>query len=90
MYESGPHFWRVEAPTDHVERRAWLFERFEPRLRHLADLYRDQLIEFYGKEKGRQIKYAEAFEVCEYGRLPMHIGPTLTDEKREQLFPFFD
>jgi LmbE family N-acetylglucosaminyl deacetylase len=90
MYEAGPHFWGVEAPPDPTERRAWLRERFELRLRHLADLYRDQLIEFYGEEKGRQIKYAEAFEACEYGRLPMHIGPTLTDEKRKQYFPFFD
>ncbi len=35
-----------------------------------AIVYRSRLIELYGKERGRKIKYAEAFELCEYGRQP--------------------
>lgn len=35
-----------------------------------ANKYRDMLVELYGEEKGKSIKYAEAFEVCEYGRQP--------------------
>jgi LmbE family N-acetylglucosaminyl deacetylase len=33
-----------------------------------ANTYRDALIRNYGEERGRQIKYAQAFEICEYGR----------------------
>jgi hypothetical protein len=39
------------------------------------------LIALYGDEQGRQVKYAEAFETCEYGRQP-------SDEELRQLFPF--
>lgn len=46
-----------------------------------ANTFRDALVKFYGAEKGRQIRYAQAFEVCEYGRQPS------TDELRK-LFPF--
>jgi LmbE family N-acetylglucosaminyl deacetylase len=46
-----------------------------------ADTYRDALIKFYGPEKGKQVRYAQAFEICEYGRRPS------TDELKK-LFPF--
>jgi LmbE family N-acetylglucosaminyl deacetylase len=46
-----------------------------------ADTYRDALIKFYGPEKGKQVRYAQGFEICEYGRRPS------TDELRK-LFPF--
>ncbi len=35
-----------------------------------AERFRAGLIKAYGKEKGRKVRYAEAFEVCEYGRRP--------------------
>jgi LmbE family N-acetylglucosaminyl deacetylase len=35
-----------------------------------ANNYRDALVKFYGAEKGRAVKYAQAYEVCEYGRQP--------------------
>ena len=35
-----------------------------------AARFRDKLIERYGKEKGSRIRYAEAFELCEYGGKP--------------------
>ena len=37
----------------------------------------------YGEERGRAFKYAEAFEICEYGRQP-------NNEELRKLFPFFD
>jgi N-acetylglucosamine malate deacetylase 1 len=46
-----------------------------------ADRYRDALVKFYGRDKGQKIKYAQAFEICEYGRRP-------TDEELKKLFPF--
>jgi LmbE family N-acetylglucosaminyl deacetylase len=52
------------------------------RQRHvgLANTYRDKLIELYGEEAGQQVKYAEAFEICEYGRRP-------NQEELRKLFP---
>lgn len=32
-----------------------------------AARFRKQLIEHYGKERGEKIRYAEAYEICEYG-----------------------
>ena len=55
---------------------------FGNRFASTADKYRVELIELYGEEKGKQIKCAEAFEVCEYGRRPSFA-------ELKQLFPFF-
>lgn len=63
-------------------RRAWLHERWVRRQGAEARNYRDALVRWYGKERADQVKYAEAFEICEYGRQPSG------DEIRE-LFPFF-
>jgi LmbE family N-acetylglucosaminyl deacetylase len=41
---------------------------------------REALKKWYGKKKGAEIKYAESFEVCEYGRQP-------TEEEIMRLFP---
>lgn len=46
-----------------------------------AARFRNELIEKYGKEKGSKIRYAESFEVCEY-------GSPLTEELKKKLFPF--
>jgi len=63
-------------------RHALVRDRFAERFAGIADQYRDKLIELYGPERGRQVRYAEAFEVCEYGRQP-------TKEELRRLFPFF-
>lgn len=44
-----------------------------------AARFRNELIERYGKERGSKIRYAEAFEVSEY-------GAPLTDELKKKLF----
>jgi LmbE family N-acetylglucosaminyl deacetylase len=49
----------------------------------LADRFRAKLVEWYGEDRGRKVRHAEAFEVCEYGRQPGK--PEL-----KKLFPFFD
>ncbi len=41
---------------------------------------RESLIKWYGEKKGNTIKYAEAFEICEYGKQP-------TDSEIKILFP---
>ena len=34
------------------------------------DRGQNSAIELYGEEAGKRVKYAEAFEICEYGRRP--------------------
>jgi LmbE family N-acetylglucosaminyl deacetylase len=48
----------------------------------LADRFRKQLAEWYGQEQAGKIRYAEAFEICEYGRQP-------SKKEIRNLFPFF-
>ena len=48
----------------------------------LADRFRSQLTDWYGQDRGGNVKYAEAFELCEYGQQP--------DKKAfKKFFPFF-
>jgi LmbE family N-acetylglucosaminyl deacetylase len=47
----------------------------------IANQYRDKLIDLYGEETGKKVRYAEAFEICEYGRRP-------TRDELRTLFPF--
>ena len=70
-----------EVPETPAERREWVAHRLD-RFHAIADQYRDVLIRYYGEERGRQIRYAEAFEACEY-------GSNLTEENIPTLFPFF-
>ena len=62
-------------------RRAWLREKWDRRQSGEAKRFRSGLIKWYGEGHAEKVKYAEAFEICEYGRQP-------TDEEIRQLFPF--
>jgi len=64
-----------------ARRRREVRERFRARFARVADRFRDRLIELYGPERGRRIRYAEAFEICEYGRKP-------SPAELRRLFPF--
>lgn len=46
-----------------------------------AARFRAELIAKYGEERGSKVRYAEAFEVCEY-------GTPLTEEMKKEMFPF--
>lgn len=74
---------QVPPAADEVARRAWLKRRWGARQGSEADRHRELLVRWCGPERGKAVRYAETFEVCEYGRRPS------TDELR-QLFPFFD
>ena len=63
-------------------RLQWGRKRWIRRQTGEANKYRAALVKWYGPERGNQVKYAEAFEICEYGRHPS------TDEIKK-LFPFF-
>jgi len=58
-------------------------ERFRRRFESTANKYRAELIETYGEKKGKKVRYAEAFQVCEYGRRP-------STAELKKLFPFFE
>jgi LmbE family N-acetylglucosaminyl deacetylase len=70
-------------PEGQKARWASLRKRFEDRSRGIADRFRSRLEEMYGKERGDAFRYAEAFEICEYGRRP-------DAAEIKALFPFFD
>ncbi|MFZ2279249.1 MAG: PIG-L family deacetylase [Prosthecobacter sp.] len=73
----------VPPAADEVARRAWLKRRWGARQSSEAEKYRDLLVKLYGEEKGKAVKYAETFEVCEYGRRP-------SAAEIKQLFPFYE
>lgn len=57
-------------PEDPEARPAWLARYCEGFLRGPASVCREALIARYGLARAGEIHYAEAFEVCEYGRQP--------------------
>jgi LmbE family N-acetylglucosaminyl deacetylase len=62
-------------------RAEWMRDRWMKRQANEAKQYRDALIRWYGEQKAGEIQYAEAFEICEYGRQP-------SDAEIRELFPF--
>jgi LmbE family N-acetylglucosaminyl deacetylase len=81
-YTSQMYEWLFDkAPVEPSSRREWLKKTLESEMTTPASLYRQKLIEVYGQEKGSQMQYAEAFEVCEY-------GGKLTPAEKRRLFPF--
>lgn len=86
FYEAGANGGTWAMPTEpakQAERHAQVRQGFANRARGVADKYRNLLVEFYGAERGAQVKHAEAFEICEYGRRP-------SKEELKKLFPFGD
>jgi LmbE family N-acetylglucosaminyl deacetylase len=72
----------VPPANDVAARKAWLKARWQARQSAEADKFRADLVRLYGDEAGKGMKYAEAFELCEYGRRP-------NPAELKQLFPFF-
>jgi LmbE family N-acetylglucosaminyl deacetylase len=69
-------------PAQQEERRRQVRSGFDRRYQEAAQRFRSKLNDFYGQEKAGSVKYAEAFEVCEYGRQP-------DKAELQRLFPFF-
>src|SRR5690606_7207685 len=75
-YEGGAsgsaEYLRKQVPPEGnpIARREWLQNRWSQRQGGEADRFREALIRWYGEEQGKAIKYAEVFEICEYGRRP--------------------
>lgn len=79
---SAEYVRTVPPSSDVAGRKAWLRERWVRRQSGEAQRYRDALVSWYGPEKGAAVKYAEVFEICEYGRQPNRA-------EIKKLFPFF-
>lgn len=79
MYEWLP--WtgnRLEEVPEHEdEKRQFLARNWSGTI---TSYERESLKKWYGKERGEAVKYAESFEICEYGRQP-------SKEEILQLFP---
>ncbi len=69
-------------PKEDNKRQEYLLNIVKQRNVDIADKYRSRLIELYGSDKGAKIKYAEAFELCQYGRQP-------SLQELKELFPGF-
>lgn len=68
-----------QVPASDSDRRKWLGETRKQG--SSADPYREKLIEIYGSDKGKKIKYCEAFEDSGY-------GTRLTKDNLYFYFPF--
>jgi hypothetical protein len=67
-----------KVPQDPVERKKWLYDRRQRR--QITPAIRESLVKWYGADRGAKAQFAEAFEVCEYGRRP-------SEADLRQLFP---
>lgn len=85
MYEWLPYNQGIldSVPRDPSQRREWLAETRGFRASTPGETYRDLLIQRYGRQRGSQVRQAEAFQVSEYGAQP-------SPEELRKLFPFFD
>lgn len=81
MYEWLPwHAGQLDrVPKDPAARKEWLKKQ---RGGSPSEAVRKALAKWYGQEGAKQIKYAEAFELCEYGSRP-------NPAEVRRLFPFF-
>jgi N-acetylglucosamine malate deacetylase 1 len=86
FYEGGANGSPEFIPTDPAkqqERHKQVRSGFDRRNADQARRFKSKVAEFYGPDKSGSIRYAEAFEVCEYGRRP-------NAQELKKLFPFFD
>jgi LmbE family N-acetylglucosaminyl deacetylase len=74
--------YNKSVPPDEAGRKAYLLNLVKQRNADVANEYRNLLVKLYGEPKGRAIKYAEAFELNQYG------GPATVDDLKK-MFPSF-
>ncbi|HEY8551105.1 MAG TPA: PIG-L family deacetylase [Vicinamibacterales bacterium] len=74
---------RPNVPSGDAERKAYLLNLTKERSADVANQYRNRLVELYGEERGKAIKYAEAFQLSQYGR-------QASVDELKKMFPTFD
>ena len=70
-----------QVPKEAGARKEWLRKQYMDS-RETTPAVRQALVKWYGQETAKGMKYAEAFEICEYGKRP-------SEAELRQLFPFF-
>jgi LmbE family N-acetylglucosaminyl deacetylase len=70
-----------EVPREPDAQRQWLRKWYLDYIGPLAEHHRELVLATYGAQRGKAIRWIEAFEPCEY-------GAPLDDIKRHTLFPF--
>jgi LmbE family N-acetylglucosaminyl deacetylase len=86
FYEGGANGSAELMPTDPAkqkQRKQQVREGFAKRNQSLATRFRTKLGEWYPAAQAEAVKYAEAFELCEYGAQP-------DKAELKRLFPFFE
>lgn len=68
-----------EVPAGEKERVQWLKQWRSPEINEKT---RESLTKWYGAQKAQKARFAESFEICEYGRIP-------SDDEIRNLFPMF-
>lgn len=58
----------ANVPAGDKERAEYILESHRKRNIGVAEQYRAKLVELYGKERGAKFRYAEAFQLGQYGR----------------------
>ena len=71
---------RPDVPAGDREREAYLLDLAKQRTQAVAEQYRDRLIALHGAAVGKTVRYAEAFQLSQYGR---QVGL----EELKRLFP---
>jgi LmbE family N-acetylglucosaminyl deacetylase len=69
-------------PQNAHQRQEYILGTHQKRIAEVADKYRDRLVQLYGPDRGSKFKYAEAFELCEY-------GSQVSVHELKNLFPTF-
>lgn len=69
-------------PQDDAGRAAFILDTMKKRNEAVANQYRERLVALYGAARGKQVKYAEAFQLNQYGR-------QATVDELKAMFPTF-
>jgi len=69
-----------QVPKDPAARLEWM-KKWRAEEKEVTPAVRESLVKWYGPEAGRKARFAESFEVCEYGTQP-------DEQMLRTLFPF--
>ena len=86
FYEGGANGSEALVPTEPEKKKARakaVRDGFARRYQSQANRFRKELEQWYGSERGGKVKYAEGFEICEYGAQP-------NKDQLRKLFPFHE
>jgi LmbE family N-acetylglucosaminyl deacetylase len=84
IHEGGANGYAGLYPADgpgRQQRQAQVRKQLAGRYAGNAERFRETLVKFYGQDRASKIRYAQAYEVCEYGSRP-------TDAELKTMFPF--